>query len=136
MMTGPTRRFSMIGKGGPMCALAGTQSAAKIHAKKPWMGTFLGTEIRILLHTLTAHQRRGPHLHGLENQPNGSQPNHQRYSRPGNEHAHGVLGAVLICHTARYQQRTEEAQDQEAQLNRLHEAHGNADPPPMRVTEP
>src|SRR5271155_576134 len=63
-MTQPAiRRFSMIGNGGPLCALAGNAnsnaSAAVAKSRAIEMGRF---------GMLTTHQR-GAHFHGLEDEP-------------------------------------------------------------------
>src|SRR5579871_3460132 len=83
--------FSMIGKGGPLCAFAGNASSNNsaaaasspaIEMERFGIGRIFGTQTR----DLTAHQR-GTHFHRLKDQPQCHTEQHGTHHRPRNERA-------------------------------------------------
>ena len=110
-MQGPTLWFSMIGKGGPLCARGWHGPRQSEQARKTetdflaivwWFinrsctttkhqrVNFKGVGQECPTHnSLSAHQG-GAHFHGLEQQPHGRDTENQAYCRPGNKRAHGL----------------------------------------------
>src|SRR5579862_213098 len=131
--------FSMIGKGGPLCAFAGNASSntSAAAASSPAIemerfGIEEYSELRPVI--LTAHQR-GAHFHRLKNQPQCRTEQHGTHQRPRNERAQRSFRRIFFRYSVSHRQRSGKAQHEEPDLEDLHGIRGQAGQPPTGLSQ-